>query len=143
MKHSTERILTTHVGSLVRPPAVLEIIHAHKEGEPYSTEERATIDREVAQAVAMQAECGIDIPSDGEYSKSSFSAYVQDRLTGFETKPPSPGRRLFDRGRDRKKFREAYEEIDGASPADVGVVVCSGADQLSRRGQSARRPCGV
>src|SRR6478672_7100693 len=102
MKHSSERILTAHVGSLVRPPSVLEIIRNHAEGQPFSPEERATIDREVAEAVRMQAECGIDIPSDGEYSKSSFSAYVQDRLTGFEMKPPSPGRRLFDRGRDRK-----------------------------------------
>jgi 5-methyltetrahydropteroyltriglutamate--homocysteine methyltransferase len=105
---------------------VLRIISSHLEGADFSPEERATIDREVAAAVRMQSECGIDIPSDGEFSKSSFSAYVQDRLTGFETKPPAEGRRLFDRGRDRKRFSEAYAEIDGGASTSVAVVVCSG-----------------
>jgi len=134
MKRSTDRILTTHVGSLCRPPDVLEIIRRHDDGADYSPAERATIDREVAGAVRMQADCGIDIPSDGEYSKSSFSAYVQDRLTGFETKPSTEGRRLFDRGRDRKKFADAYVEIDGGASTSVGVVVCSG--PIAYRGEA-------
>jgi 5-methyltetrahydropteroyltriglutamate--homocysteine methyltransferase len=134
MKHSTDRILTTHVGSLCRPADVLAIINKHQEGTDFSSQERATIDGEVASAVRMQSECGIDVPSDGEFSKSSFSAYVQDRLTGFETKPPADGARLFDRGRDRKRFREAYEEIDGGASTSVGVVVCSG--PISYRGRN-------
>jgi 5-methyltetrahydropteroyltriglutamate--homocysteine methyltransferase len=59
-------------------------------------------------------DCGIDIPSDGEFSKSSFSGYVSDRLTGWEVKP---GAGPMARGRDRARFREAYAEIDRPLPS--------------------------
>jgi 5-methyltetrahydropteroyltriglutamate--homocysteine methyltransferase len=134
MKRSTDRILTTHVGSLVRPPEILAIMRGHQLGEPFSEAQRQTISRNVAVAVKMEADCGIDIPSDGEYSKSSFSAYVHDRLTGFEVRPATAGRGLFDRGRDRKKFADAYAEIDGGASTAEGTAVCTG--PIAYRGQA-------
>jgi 5-methyltetrahydropteroyltriglutamate--homocysteine methyltransferase len=85
MQHSTERILTTHVGSLARPTSLLDIMKEKENGRPY---EPAAFDREVRDAVAdrvrRQVECGIDVISDGEMSKVMFIDYVKDRLAGFE-----------------------------------------------------------
>ena len=133
MKRSTHRILTTHVGSLVRPPEIVEIMRGREPGRPFSDAELAALQRAVADAVRMQAECGIDIPSDGEFSKSSFSGYVSDRLTGFEIRPGERGLGGSFRGRDRKRFAEAYEEIEG-SGAGGGGAVCTG--PISYKGQA-------
>lgn len=88
MKRSTDRILTTHVGSLVRPPEILEMILARTTGRPF---DQAEFDKRVSagvkDVVAKQAEVGIDIPSDGEFSKPSFSAYINERLAGLEPRP--------------------------------------------------------
>ena len=85
MKQSTERILTTHVGSLARPHSLLDIMKEREHGRPYDAE---ALDREIADAVKdrvkQQVECGIDIVADGEMSKVSFLGYVKDRLGGFE-----------------------------------------------------------
>jgi len=116
MKHSLRRILTTHVGSLVRPREMVEILQRKEDGKPFSNDERAILARHVAQGVQMQAECGIDIPSDGEYSKSGFAQYITDRLTGFELRTDLPGRGGGTvRSRDRKRFADAYREIDGTA----------------------------
>jgi 5-methyltetrahydropteroyltriglutamate--homocysteine methyltransferase len=88
MKRSTDRILTTHVGSLVRPPEILEMILAKLTGKPF---DEAAFENFVAQGVKdvvkQQAEVGIDIPSDGELSKPSFSGYINERLGGLESRP--------------------------------------------------------
>ena len=133
MKRSTDRILTTHVGSLVRPDNILEIMRDREPATSFSEAEGATIAGVVKDAVRRQVEeCGIDIPTDGEFSKSSFSGYVSDRLTGWEMKP-GPGRMA--RGRDRARFSEAYAEIDrplpggntgGGRSAAAGHLVCTG-----------------
>ena len=116
MKHSSRRILTTHVGSLVRPREMVEILQRKEDGKPFSNDERAILARHVAQGVQMQAECGIDIPSDGEYSKSGFAQYITDRLTGFELRTDLPGRGGGTvRSRDRKRFADVYREIDGTA----------------------------
>jgi 5-methyltetrahydropteroyltriglutamate--homocysteine methyltransferase len=85
MKQSTDRILTTHVGSLARPHSLLDILKEREHGRPYDAE---ALDREIADAVkdrvAHQVENGIDIVADGEMSKVSFLGYVKDRLAGFE-----------------------------------------------------------
>jgi 5-methyltetrahydropteroyltriglutamate--homocysteine methyltransferase len=87
MKRSTHRILTTHVGSLVRPPAILESILAQVSGKPVDQDAFASLVQEgVRDVVRKQAEVGIDIPSDGEYSKPSFAGYVTERLQGLETR---------------------------------------------------------
>jgi 5-methyltetrahydropteroyltriglutamate--homocysteine methyltransferase len=116
VKRSSRHILTTHVGSLVRPPEMVEILQRKEDGTPFSDAERAILARHVAEAVRMQAECGIDIPSDGEYSKTGFSQYITDRLTGFELRTDLPGRGGGTaRSRDRRRFADAYREIEGSA----------------------------
>lgn len=84
MRHSTDHILTTHVGSLPRPQTLVDALLRKDRGELYDTEE---LDRVVCEAVrdavARQKNAGIDVPSDGEQSKVSYSTYMMDRLTGF------------------------------------------------------------
>ena len=85
MKRSTYRILTTHAGSLPRPPDLVEMLHS-KEVAPLS--DQAALDARVRDAVAevvqKQVEAGVDVVSDGEQGKISYATYVKDRLTGFE-----------------------------------------------------------
>jgi 5-methyltetrahydropteroyltriglutamate--homocysteine methyltransferase len=79
MKRSTDRILTTHVGSLVRPPGLVEIMRAKESGQAYDQAELvARVRSAVREVVQKEVEAGIDIPSDGEYGKPSFSGYVND-----------------------------------------------------------------
>jgi 5-methyltetrahydropteroyltriglutamate--homocysteine methyltransferase len=123
MKRSTQRILTTHVGSLVRPPEVVSILAGKQIGQPFTTEEEAALAQHVTEAVRMQADCGIDVPSDGEFSKSGYNAYISERLGGFEQRETSDVMRSlagFDRSRDRARFREAYNEIGGAGAGAAG-----------------------
>ena len=90
MHTSTDRILTTHVGSLGRPHELLDMLKEREHGRPYDEELLATtITEAVADRVARQVECGIDIVTDGEMSKTSFIDYVKDRLAGFEIDEPS------------------------------------------------------
>ena len=85
MKQSTERILTTHIGSLPRPKDLWTLVDAKDKGQPYDP---AALDQRLKSAVTeivrKQAEVGIDIPSDGEQSKASFTNYVRERLSGLE-----------------------------------------------------------
>jgi 5-methyltetrahydropteroyltriglutamate--homocysteine methyltransferase len=84
MKRSSERILTTHVGSLVRPPEILECILTRAAGREVNedTFERV-VSEGVCEVVRKQAEVGIDVPSDGEYSKPNFFSYATERLEGL------------------------------------------------------------
>ncbi len=98
MKHSSVRILTTHVGSLPRPKNVTELIFAKEREEAYdSAEFDETIASAVGDAVERQAEAGIDVVSDGEMSKISYATYIKERISGFEGDAPrSPPRDLQD-----------------------------------------------
>jgi len=91
MKTSTERILTTHVGSLARPNDLLDTMKEKEHGRPY---DQALFDQQVREAVAdrvrQQVDNGIDIVTDGEMSKVSFIGYVKDRLGGFEVEAGKP-----------------------------------------------------
>jgi len=114
MKRSSERILTTHVGSLIRPPALQEFLRAKQAGKPY---DEAAYDiclkDSVADIVRSQVEVGIDVVSDGEFGKSiSWSQYVLERLSGFERRAIKPGGNPFTRGVDRERFAEFYAELD-------------------------------
>ena len=84
MRTSTERILTTHVGSMPRAQPVVDLLAKKEGGEPYDA---AEFDRVMAAAVrdtvARQRACGIDVASDGEQSKPSYATYIKDRLSGF------------------------------------------------------------
>src|SRR5262245_25274417 len=111
------RILTSHVGSLVRPDELLAFLRKQHEGEPYDAAAfQACLERSVADVVRKQAEVGIDIVSDGEYGKTiSWSRYILDRLSGFEERhDASPGFRRAVAGKDRADFKEFYEEYEGA-----------------------------
>ncbi|HEY7491703.1 MAG TPA: methionine synthase, partial [Candidatus Tectomicrobia bacterium] len=129
MKRSTERILTTHVGSLVRPPDLVQMLRAKESGQPYDQQGlEAKVRSAVAEVVHTQVEAGIDVPSDGEYSKPSFSVYVNERLTGFERRARTPGESpLLNWGRDRKQFPEFYAEYERTQGNSVvAPVVCTG-----------------
>ena len=85
MKMSSERTLTTHVGSMPRPQYVVDQLFAQDQGEAY---DQAEFDRVMSQAVrevaAKQVEAGVDVISDGEMSKISYATYIRHRFTGFE-----------------------------------------------------------
>src|SRR5262245_14948702 len=89
MNLSRDRILTTHVGSLPRPHAVVDMLFRREQEEPY---DRPEFDRIMADAVSetvrKQVEIGIDIVSDGETSKIGYATYIKDRLTGFDGDNP-------------------------------------------------------
>jgi 5-methyltetrahydropteroyltriglutamate--homocysteine methyltransferase len=91
MKLSTERILTTHVGSLPRGPGVVELLYKKESGEAYDAAALATaVAAGVDDAVAKQLAAGIDIVSDGETSKVGYATYIKDRLSGFAGHYPRP-----------------------------------------------------
>jgi 5-methyltetrahydropteroyltriglutamate--homocysteine methyltransferase len=132
MRRSTERILTTHVGSLIRPGPLLPFIRAKQSRQPYDQQAyRKCLADSVAEVVRQQAAAGIDVPSDGEFGKAiSWSQYALERLSGFERRPAAPGASRFARGADRTRFAEFYAELDAASGppatagASVGEAVC-------------------
>jgi 5-methyltetrahydropteroyltriglutamate--homocysteine methyltransferase len=117
-----DRILTTHVGSLVRPPKLVEFLHKIEDRQPY---ERAAYEACLAQSidevVRQQAEAGIDIVSDGEFSKGrNWAFYVHDRLTGVTTRPLTAEEAkdpmaAAGGGQDRVAFPEFYAEYDRVS----------------------------
>jgi 5-methyltetrahydropteroyltriglutamate--homocysteine methyltransferase len=127
MKRSTDRILTTHVGSLIRPAALQEFLRAKQAGRPYDQAAHAScLTESVADVVSKQAEIGIDVVSDGEFGKSiSWSQYVLERLSGFERRPIRPGANPFTRGVDREQFAEFYAELDAREGVSTTVeAVC-------------------
>ncbi len=134
MKRSTNRILTTTVGSLVRPKDVIEALQRKKDGEPFAPADYEIIKRNILEGVKKEAEVGIDIPSDGEYSKTGFSGYITDRLTGFEIRPDLPNRGGgTTRSRDRRIFADFYDNEPGGNAGRYPV--CTSA--ITYRGQAA------
>jgi 5-methyltetrahydropteroyltriglutamate--homocysteine methyltransferase len=110
MKRSTDRILVSHVGSLARPPDLMEMLVARNEGKPFDAEALARRTREaVGEVVEKQIECGIDIVNDGELGKSNFSRYTKERLGGFIERPAGADFKptsIF--GRDMLEFTEYF-----------------------------------
>ena len=91
MKRSTDRILTTHTGSLPRPRDLIEQLQARDSGQPVDTAAFESRVREsVAEIVRHQAAAGVDIVNDGEQSKISYSTYVKERLSGFDGEETAP-----------------------------------------------------
>ncbi|PZC48845.1 MAG: 5-methyltetrahydropteroyltriglutamate--homocysteine methyltransferase [Chloroflexi bacterium] len=114
MKLSTDRILTTHVGSLPRPDDVAKFLLAKENGDPVDQEAFDTLMRQaVSDAVAKQVECGIDVVSDGEMSKIGYSTYVKDRVTGFGG--DSPRKPNLDVA-PYPEFREMMARLTGVQP---------------------------
>jgi len=91
MRRSTDRIYTTHVGSLARPAALLDLMKAAAAGRPADGAELAETERRaVADVVARQRAAGLDVISDGEQAKTGFFAYIGERLSGFEPATYTP-----------------------------------------------------
>lgn len=138
MKRSTDRILTTHVGSLIRPQAVIDYLRAKQAGQsPDEASYRKSLGEEVKLVVRQQKDAGIDLPSDGEFGKGiSWSQYVLERLAGFERRPFQPGENSWRRGADRTRFAAFYDEMDAKEGmATTMDSVCTG--PISYNGQAA------
>jgi 5-methyltetrahydropteroyltriglutamate--homocysteine methyltransferase len=140
MKRSTDRILTTHVGSLIRPPALREFLAAKEAGKPFDQAAYAKCLKEcVAEVVRKQADIGIDVISDGEFGKAiSWAQYALFRLGGFERRPFAGGN-PFTRGVDRTRFAEFYAELDARDKVEtvmdsvaVAPITYAGADELKQ-----------
>jgi 5-methyltetrahydropteroyltriglutamate--homocysteine methyltransferase len=121
MQTSRDRILTTHVGSLPRPPELKELLVRKDQGESYDRDALARLTRQaVFEIVRRQAAAGIDIVNDGEMSKPGYSTYVADRLSGFAGHEAAKPR--LDT-RDHPNFLAAYERMTGANVARRAVCV--------------------
>jgi 5-methyltetrahydropteroyltriglutamate--homocysteine methyltransferase len=122
MKTSTDRILTTHVGSLPRPQDVVDLLFAQDRGEAYDQAKfDETMRRAVSEAVKKQEECGVDVVSDGETSKISYATYIRHRLTGFEGDSARPTPKDLD---DFPEYRDRL--VKSGHSATYKRPVCKG-----------------
>jgi 5-methyltetrahydropteroyltriglutamate--homocysteine methyltransferase len=146
MKRSTERILTTHVGSLSRPDALVPLLRAKDRGQPYDRDEYASLVRAaVTDVVHRQVVAGVDVVTDGEQGKASFFGYIVARFNGFARKPAPPGQEGNTRAASREyqafpdyyAWSERIAEWAGGRGGDRrhGVDVCTG--PVSYKGQPA------
>ena len=125
MKRSEHRILTTHVGSLIRPQQLRELA-ADSDEDPQKRElYHSALRNAVAEVVKQQARLGIDVVSDGEFGKPSWSNYILKRISGFEIRPDEK-RTLPWLGRDRERFREAIAQEMPRLLTGVPTEACVG-----------------
>jgi 5-methyltetrahydropteroyltriglutamate--homocysteine methyltransferase len=125
MQHSTRRILTTHAGSLPRPPDLLATLAAREAGQPVDEAARERrLPLAVKEVVEKQIELGIDVIDDGEYSKPSFVTYVGDRLGGFEIDTEHRHRGPWEGSREALEFPEFYAQ--GHVGSRQNRMVCTG-----------------
>jgi 5-methyltetrahydropteroyltriglutamate--homocysteine methyltransferase len=128
-QQNTDRIQTTHIGSLPRPHALLDLMKAKLNDKPYDQNAYAlTLKKAVIDVVRKQAECGIDIVTDGEFSKPGFFTYIRERLEGFESRPDKK-MKLFEQ--EVAAFPEYYAEyfkaaMLGGTLVKLAPVVCVG-----------------
>jgi 5-methyltetrahydropteroyltriglutamate--homocysteine methyltransferase len=152
MQRSTDRIYTTHVGSLARPVALLDLMRASAAGEPVDQAELDGAHRgAVADVVARQRAAGLDVITDGEQGKTGFFAYIAQRLSGYE---PRAGRSTMDKFRPEiEEFPEYYGQyfqramtggmaVPAANLACTGPVSYTGTEQLGRDLAALRAAAG-
>lgn len=129
MKHSVDRILTTHVGSLPRPDDLFEMMLARMDGK--AVDEKAYTERvreAVRESVKQQTAVGLDVVSDGEMGKPSFITYAAQRLAGLEQRAgnrPSP----FANTRETRDFPEYYQSAAAeqvSARRRRALMVCTG-----------------
>lgn len=137
MTRSTDRILTTHVGSLIRPAELLQRAAAAKEAPEEQERYLDVLRRATRDVVRRQVEAGIDVVNDGEYGKSSWANYVLDRMTGFEARPDTLYEAVW-LGRDRVRFRDFMKAefprgaVGSPGHACVGPIGYRGHDSVRR-----------
>ena len=134
MRHSSERILTTHVGSLPRPDDVAELLVAKEFGEDFDADAfEGRMDRAVAACVADQRAIGIDVINDGEIAKTGYATYIQDRLSGFSGDSPSV---LFDDLSEFPDYRRKMGQAAGARrlrrPRCTGPIALADREPMTR-----------
>jgi 5-methyltetrahydropteroyltriglutamate--homocysteine methyltransferase len=138
VQRSETRFLTTHTGSLIRPDTLVGEPRPDADAGPHPEYERA-LAAAVAGVVARQRDVGLDVVNDGEFGKSSWSAYVLERISGFEVRPDRL-KPLDWLGRDRTRFPGFFTNnpempvaLTGA-PAEVcvGPIKYTGLDQVHR-----------
>ncbi len=123
MRASSDRILTTHVGSLPRSQAVTDALFAHEKGAALDEAAARTFSDAVSEVVRRQVDAGVDIVSDGETSKISYATYIRDRLTGFAgDSPREPGQDLIEFPRILQKLARLGSTASYARPRCVGEI---------------------
>ncbi|HEY4920764.1 MAG TPA: hypothetical protein VII40_11730, partial [Xanthobacteraceae bacterium] len=126
MQHSTDRILTTHTGSLPRPRDLLHMVRARSRGEASDAHAfQARLRQAVAEIVRKQAELGIDVVDDGELGKPSFVTYVRERLAGL-TRQEGERQSPWIRSREAMAFPDFYKQQAGAVNARQALMACTG-----------------
>ena len=115
MKHSTDRILTTHAGSLPRPPDLLALVQTDGAGTLDQAAKNARLREAVSEVVHRQAALGIDVVDDGEYGKPSFVSYINERLGGCEVDTVARPRNQWLTSREGLSFPEFYAQTHPAS----------------------------
>jgi 5-methyltetrahydropteroyltriglutamate--homocysteine methyltransferase len=129
VQQNTDRVQTTHIGSMPRPHDLLDLMKAKFAGRPV---DQAQLDAKIASSVMdcvrKQVECGIDIVTDGEFSKPGFFTYIQERLEGYEARP---GQKLLLFEKETAAFPEYYaqyfkEAMMGGTIVPIVPVVCTG-----------------
>jgi 5-methyltetrahydropteroyltriglutamate--homocysteine methyltransferase len=128
-QQNTDRIRTTHIGSLPRPHDLLDLMKAKLNRQPYDQKAyQETLARAVKDSVRKQVECGIDFVTDGEFSKPGFFTYIQERLEGYEARP---NQKLVLFQQEVAAFPEYYAEyfkqaMMGGTLIPITPVVCVG-----------------
>src|SRR5499426_664070 len=128
VQQNTDHIQTTHIGSLPRPHNLLDLLKAKYTGQPYEESKlNSVLAREVAECVRKQVECGIEIVTDGEYSKPGFFTYIRERFDGFESRP---NQKLTIFQQEVSAFPEYYaqyfkEAMMGGAILSIVPVVCT------------------
>ena len=127
IQQNTDRIKTTHIGSLPRPPQLLDLMKAKFSGQAFDESAyEELLAKAVDDVVRKQVECGIDIVTDGEFSKPGFFTYIQERLEGFEARP---GQKLKMFEKEVAAFPEYYADyfkqaMMGGAIVGLAPVVC-------------------
>jgi 5-methyltetrahydropteroyltriglutamate--homocysteine methyltransferase len=128
VQQNTDHIQTTHIGSLPRPHDLLDLMKAKYAGKPYDEGRlNCVLTQAVADCVRRQVECGIEIVTDGEYSKPGFFTYIRERFEGFESRPDQ---KLVIFQQEVSAFPEHYaqyfkEAMMGGAILPIVPVVCT------------------
>jgi 5-methyltetrahydropteroyltriglutamate--homocysteine methyltransferase len=129
LQQNTDHIQTTHIGSLPRPHALLDLMKAKFTGQPFDEAKfEALLAQSVSDVVRKQVDCGIEIVTDGEFSKPGFFTYIQERLEGFEARP---GQKMKLFVQEVAAFPDYYKEyfktaMMGGAIVALAPVVCIG-----------------